>query len=922
MVWKLSLAYFRERPLRLVLTSLATAAAAVMVLWVVSGYDALMNTFDNYSEEALGRYSLSVAPISNFSQYAPGAIPATAEKFVPAEAVADLLADPAVLAADPIWAIRVPIRPFVEDGEVKQLGRLPDLRILASDSPEPAFDLVAGRWLELSDGTPREEVVMSVEGAEAYQVEVGDFLLLGPKGEGRKVEIVGLVDSPRVSGWTATVAKQQMHTPGMGGLFLSRAFGEVLTGREAETSFVGLVIKEGTDFTKFRYGWSPKLSGYATPVQFQEAHDIEEALDESASAENVAMQARMATAVSMLAALFIIFSTLNMGISERIRQLAILRAVVLTRAQVGGLVLIEGLLFGAIGFVIGVGAGKVLMLLAAKSAPDLLDSGAVMGKYSLLLAALCAFGGGIFASLLPAWRAMRVKPIEAMAPEQGKSGKGFSPLALVAGVAFLLVYPLLAQGVRHGDDAPFVFLMMFGLSCLALGLILLMPAIVRLTDHFLSPLLARLLGVPAPLLKSQLSGNLSRTMTTAIALTVGLGLFVGIQVWGHTMLGAFMPGAWAPDSLLAFKPGGIPRETATELADIDGIKRGFPIVVEQPRLREDLTKSASHATVTRQDSVVLLGIAPEALEGEEAFLEFEWVAGDRASALKAVREGCGCVVPDHFLRDTGLAVGDHFGLVPPEEAERTVDYVIAGAVRLPGWHWQTKPTGFRTRTHRAAALIFANYDQVAADFHFVRASHYWFDVAAGADLKKITENAQSLYADELGEPVSIGDADNDRPYLIHMPIEQIKGMVDHHARAWLWAMSRLPLVILVITTIGVLNALLAAVRSRRWEFGILRAIGHSRGTLVRLVMAEGLLIGVVAMVVSLIFGILAGWSGAGISRYVSFFGGMDPTLVVPWAAILPGLGAVLGLTALAAVWPALSIGRVKPLELLQQGRSL
>src|SRR5690606_3801626 len=113
------------------------------------------------------------------------------------------------------------------------------------------------------------------------------------------------------------------------------------------------------DLTKFRYAWSPRLAGLPVPSQFQEAHDIEEALDESASADNVRMQAHMATVVSMLAALFIIFSTLNMGVGERVRQLAILRAVALTRSQVGLIVVIEGLLLGTIGFVAGCGTGKV-----------------------------------------------------------------------------------------------------------------------------------------------------------------------------------------------------------------------------------------------------------------------------------------------------------------------------------------------------------------------------------------------------------------------------------------------------------------------------------------------------------------------------------------------------------------------------------
>lgn len=196
---------------------------------------------------------------------------------------------------------------------------------------------------------------------------------------------------------------------------------ETLAGKKAEISFIGVSVRDGADLTKFRYAWSPKLAALATPSQFQEAHDIEEALDERASADNVHMQAQMATFVSTLAALFIIFSTLNMGVGERVRQLAILRAVALTRSQVGVIVVIEGLLLVTIGFVVGCGVGKVLMDLAVRSAPELLEDGAVVGRNSILLKAVCSYGGALLASLWPAVRAMRVRPVDAMAPP-GRSG--------------------------------------------------------------------------------------------------------------------------------------------------------------------------------------------------------------------------------------------------------------------------------------------------------------------------------------------------------------------------------------------------------------------------------------------------------------------------------------------------------------------
>ncbi|RYD27553.1 MAG: ABC transporter permease, partial [Verrucomicrobiaceae bacterium] len=245
----------------------------------------------------------------------------------------------------------------------------------------------------------------------------------------------------------------------------------------------------------------------------------------------------------------------------------------------------------------------------------------------------------------------------------------------------------------------------------------------------------------------------------------------------------------------------------------------------------------------------------------------------------------------------------------------------AGAVKLPGWHWQTKPTGFRTRTHRAAALVFAGYDTVARDFGFRASSHVWLDYDPSVTTPdELVASARILYQNSLRREVAIEEAPNQEPHVRIRTIHDIRTLVHGHATQWLWVMSRLPMVILVITSVGVLNALLASVQSRRWEMGVLRSIGFTRGTLVRLVIAEGILMGLVACSVSLVFGILAGWCGAGISSQISFFGGMDPTLVIPWAEVMSGLVAVLILASIAAIWPAVAIGKTKPLDLLQQGR--
>ena len=940
-VVKLSFAFLREHPSRVALTTLATAAATCMVVWMASGYDALIRTFDEYAHKTLGRFALSVGPIASAADVA-----------VPADVLAQLRADSAVAAAEPMWAQRVPVRSEQVDGMTMATGRasagepgsgrrggpgmggmgggrgpgrpMLDPMWIATVSMEPPFELMRGRWI---DPASREamEVVATAAAAERYGVDLGDEIPAGRGEPAAMLRVVGILDAPALTGSAGIAAAGQILAPGAGDFFWATPLAERILGRSAIVSFVGVALAPGTNLTAFRFGWAPRLGRFAEPVQFQEAHDIEEALDESASADNVRLQSYAATGVALLVALLVIFSTVNMGVTERARQLAMLRAVALTRAQVGGLIAVESLSLAALGFVGGLTAGQGLLALVARRSAAILHHGAGIGGQALRLAAVAAFGGALCAMVAPLYRAVHVKPLDAMGPRPDEGpGKGFTWRTLALGAGLIAVNPLLTFAFPPAFGSGIAGRAVIGFIATAAGFVLAAPAVVAFVDRGVGPGLARLLGLDPRLLASQITTHVWRTVGAAVSMAIGLGLYVAVQVWGYTMLDGFVPGRWAPDAVLSFLPEGIAPDRAAAVAGLPGVdpERCVPIVVEQPRLLEDLTHSAERASVTRQDNVVIVGLDPaRALSGARPLLEWEWVAGSLETAVAAMQKGHACVVPDHFLRETGLKVGDSFALVPPDDPEHPATYAIAGAVKLPGWHWLTKRTGFRTRTHRAAALVFADYASVAADFGLTSVRHVWLSYSSpDADPQRIAGGAQALYRDALGRDVVLGRGPDDGPAVQIMPAETIREMTRASARRWLWVIGQIPLVALGISCIGVLNVLLASVRARRWEFGVLRAIGFTRGALVRAVLAEGLLIGVVAGLLSLAFGVVAGWCGCGMAQYASFFGGMNPALVVPVGPLLRGMLALAVLMIFTAIGPAVSMGRTKPLSLLQQGR--
>ena len=202
---------------------------------------------------------------------------------------------------------------------------------------------------------------------------------------------------------------------------------------------------------------------------------------------------------------------------------------------------------------------------------------------------------------------------------------------------------------------------------------------------------------------------------------------------------------------------------------------------------------------------------------------------------------------------------------------------------------------------------------------------FWTKANGPVSTKQLAEAAKGLADKVTGMTFSV--AEGGFPQMDAGPMVRVTTPVDitrrirDRAAGWIWSLSKLPLITLAVSAIGVLNAIMASVRASTWDMGVLRSLGFGRSALVRMVIAEALLVGLVACLLSVGFGITAGWCGSGISQYVSFFGGLNPSLVIPWGKVGMGVGTTLLLCLLAALWPAIQTGRLDTLRLLQAGRS-
>src|SRR5690606_10479978 len=127
--------------------------------------------------------------------------------------------------------------------------------------------------------------------------------------------------------------------------------------------------------------------------------------------------------ITALVAAFVINNIYNISISQRLRELALLRAVGANGGQVRRLVLMEAIIVSVIATILGMFGG----LLVAKGLIEAFNAAGggfpptplVFQVRTGIVAAIVGIGVSVVSVLLPALRASRIPPVAAMRPEVG-----------------------------------------------------------------------------------------------------------------------------------------------------------------------------------------------------------------------------------------------------------------------------------------------------------------------------------------------------------------------------------------------------------------------------------------------------------------------------------------------------------------------
>jgi putative ABC transport system permease protein len=376
------------------------------------------------------------------------------------------------------------------------------------------------------------------------------------------------------------------------------------------------------------------------------------------------------------------------------------------------------------------------------------------------------------------------------------------------------------------------------------------------------------------------------TLLTVAGVALGVGVYLAIELSAASLKVSMRQTvnriAGAAQLEITSGEGGIPEETLESIRAIPEIASAQPIVEAIVRARglEDA-------------SLMVLGID---FLGDRSVRAWDYdekeVLDDPLVFLAQPDSIC---LTEEFASRHGLRKSDRIAL---ETARGYRDFVVRGLIR---------PEGPATAFGGNIALM----DLYAAQFAFSRGRRFdRIDVvlSAGVDV----EQGQQRLASALGEGYEV-DTPARRSAQMEVLIENFGAMLS--LTSWQ---------AIFVAVFLIFNVFAVAATRRRREIGILRSLGVARGSVRRLFLAEGAILGLMGVVVGLGAGLLmAGVATRFVIRLTEMAYGL--THSAPVLTIEPRVlasAAVLGLASAvgAAFFPARAASQLQPVEALAKGR--
>lgn len=831
--------------LRLSLTALAVVLGVGFIAGTFIYTDTIGKAFDGIFDDAFEGVDIVVSADSEL-QFGEGI-------YLPEEEVLALAEVEGVDRLDPfLQGLGVVV--LDNEGEPIGGGGPPQFAFsfMETDADTGGFTLRDGDYPQGSD-----EVVIDATTVADSNFALGDSVsIVAPTGPATSYTLVGIAgfgEEDNLGGATSA-------------LFDLRTAQSIL-GREGQLTGASIQVTPGDDVDDIIARLEPSLPEGARAISGQTAAEEQAGeVQEGLAFFNTFLLSF--GFIALFVGTFTIANTFRIIVTQRTRELALLRALGASARQVNRMVLIEAVIIGTVASVAGivVGLGLALLLKVGLEAFGLAlpSASLTLQPRTIFVALIVGIGVTVISAVLPARRASRVAPMAALRTDLVAPPRKALTLRAIVGstvTAFGLAVLFFGLFVSLEAGPPEIVYVGVGAGITFIGVSLLSPLVARPAARVIGWPFTKLYRVPGKLAQENAIRAPRRTSATAAALMIGVTLVTLAAVMAASIRGAI-------DEIIGtgIEADVIIRSTS----DFD------PTASFTPELAARAAEDESVDEVSRQQTGFALFNETEAFVYgiEPNYRDFFPPDSSEGVLIPGPGE---VVIEKGISEDNELPLGSD--LVLAFEATGVQEFKVVGIATGDTW---------------ADVIALSqeewveNYEVESDTQVFVRAASGFTPEEVQANLTVLAEDvptAQVQTFDELQSDVEAG---------INQLLNLITGLL---------ALA------VFIALIGVTNTMTLSVFERTREIGLLRAVGLSRKQTRRMVRSEASIIAVFGAVLGIIIGLFFAWAiiqALGEEGFDSF--------VIPFGTLALWILATGVLGVVFAIFPAWRASRLDVLE--------